>query len=89
MRLISVRKRRERARAARHGFPVMLRIVGGSGYLAPGMVLGIQGISGTPTKAGMSTFTIRAVHGPTDFREPAERVLAVQVKEPADPAAGG
>lgn len=62
MRLISTRKRRERAR----WFHPMLRITGGT--LPPGMVLGFRGVWGVPHGDGTFRFTIRAATGPTDFR---------------------
>lgn len=60
--------KRAKYRERQRRFPPMVRIVGGE--LPAGLVLGATGIYGVPTTAGSTTFTIRAVKGPTDFRQP-------------------
>lgn len=62
MRVITQRKRRERARR----FGPMIRIVGGT--LPSGLVLGTTGFWGVPTTAGTTSFTLRAHAGAVDFR---------------------
>lgn len=60
-------KKRAKYRERQRWFPPMLRI--GSGELPAGLVLGATGVYGVPTTAGSTTFTIRVVKGPTDFRQ--------------------